>query len=205
MPGESFLENQRLLLMPNYALSDVTPSDVAALLSPFLEADTDRVWFPPHIDIDKVYIWIANLETEMVRFVRDCNTARKSPPSPAQFMHITEFSDIFGLDLELFLETIDLPSVSEIYLYGSYELWLGLFTSTIDAGHPYLGYYHLFKLAVSHFNKLGPRYYDLHSSLLSGRVVRRHGDDEGEKFDLFQTNCVDEGMPYGIIGQLEFS
>jgi predicted metalloendopeptidase len=168
-------KDPRLQILPNVAYK-IDSQKVAELLSPFVETG-----FIPSEKLDDISSWIAALEEAMVQFVEGANVARKADSraqNDDQFVTLDEFAENSGVDLNVYLEAVGLSGVDKVFLYGEAELWYTLFKGTMkEERFQDMQYYYLFRLAICHFNKLSPKYYNLHHDILhtQSKAVRRHG------------------------------
>jgi hypothetical protein len=177
VPGSDPLD-PRLQLLPNVAYK-ITSLEIAKLLAPFVDAG-----LIPENQLDSVSDWIENLENAMVQFVKNNEVARKSGQNPDQFISLAQFSGETGVDLTPFLDQVGLAGAENVFLYGDASLWYDLFKqimgSNEDESFRDLKFYYLFKLAISHYNKLGAKHFNLHYEVLhnengKSKAVRRHG------------------------------
>jgi hypothetical protein len=163
-------------------------------------------------DLDAIASWIASVEKQSAVWSRAANAAySKSMNNPTGYMSIEELSfKTGGVDWRRFVTGIGMPGVSGVYLWAetlNFIDTLASFAHLPSSGDGRSGppastnhqmtFYYIWRLAMSHYNKLSKEYYELWQSINQAAV--RSSFEEEDEFDKFQQDCVEEmglHLPY---------
>ncbi|KAJ3209749.1 hypothetical protein HK099_008436 [Clydaea vesicula] len=158
---------------------------VKEVLSVFVENDIVKI--PDGYDLDSISEWVLELEKNMVSFVRSCNSGSYGN-NKKNFMTLNEFNELTSMKWDDFLDEVGLNS-DKIFVFGDIELWRQTFEELKEFKLKDLKFYFLWRIGVSHFNKLSKKYYEITSGVKS---VKASIDDANDKMTKFQQDCVEE-------------
>lgn len=165
-------------------------------------------------DMDGISNWIASVEKQAAVWGRAANSAyATSMDNPNGYISIEELTRrTGGVDWKRYVSGIGMAGVEGIYLWAETSNFVDTLasfahlpssTSTSSSSSPpstppKMVFYYIWRLAMSHFNKLSKEYYDVWQGINSNSAVRSSFEEEDE-FDKFQQDCVEEmglHLPY---------
>ncbi|KAJ3082006.1 Endothelin-converting enzyme 2 [Quaeritorhiza haematococci] len=190
------VDDLRLQIYPAPAM-DVDVATIKTVLRTF--AENGALELDPYqgFDLDTVSLWVQNFEQQMVKFVQLINTFKQTPlegvdPS-SQFLTIDELSKLTGLDWRKeYASPLGLDGIEGVFLYGARDPWIQLFKDLSHQDPSHLYFYCIWRLGVSHFNKLPKEYWTLWSKELWPKEMKSLMDDPEDQSEVFQNNCVQE-------------
>ncbi|KAI9104126.1 hypothetical protein DFS34DRAFT_691546 [Phlyctochytrium arcticum] len=181
----------RLQFLPATAYP-AKPHSIRKVLEPFLKRGILRLG--PEDDLDDIVGWIAGVEHEMKKFIKSLNKGQESTSGldKTQFMSRSQLDSATGMDWSAYVGPLQLSGADQVYFWGDTRIWI----DTIKALKRYdmhdLQFYFIWRLAVSHFNKLSDPYYKMWASEIRPSAVRSTNDDPSDQSDVFQNECVTE-------------
>ncbi|KAI9007116.1 hypothetical protein BC832DRAFT_554286 [Gaertneriomyces semiglobifer] len=179
----------RLIFSPASAY-EVQPSTVKKVLEPILRMNLLDD-FDATSDLDSIADWIVKIELESVKFIAalDAENIETDGLAPSQFMVIDQLNTRTQQDWRTFTRQLGLNNADRIYLYGDAEKWIDAFTALAKFDRQALRFYFLWRLGVSHFNKLSAPYHDLWlKEVATAEVV----SVARGAVDAFQNDCLTE-------------
>ena len=150
-------------------------------------------------NIENVASWISKLEHSLVQFIdlldasneNWANNIKNGISNPElKTMTLADLNEETGLDWAEFTSKLGLGSflTTKLYFYGSQELFVSYLNTLVSFCPEDLEYFNLWRLGMSHFNKLSSDPYDLYSRYF--HFMKKSVIDEST--DVFQVDCVTE-------------
>lgn len=183
-------EDLRLQIWPSVAY-DLEVEKIESILKPFFKHDI--VSLPKDLSVQDIARWVAAIEKVLARFVEDVNHAKLKGDSQSQYTTIDHLSSSTQLDWSAYLDIVGLGEVKKIYLHGDAALWMSVLGRLSEINNQHMKFYLLYRLGVSHYNKLSEYYFTM-TAELSQSAVRSLNEDPSDKMDVFQKNCIDESL-----------
>ncbi|KAJ3032374.1 Endothelin-converting enzyme 2 [Rhizophlyctis rosea] len=174
---------------PAYMVSKAT---VKSVLKAFL--DHECFALPSDLTLDDISEWVYGLEKEGIHFVKNLNEGHKQGDGlySDQFVTLPQLNAKTQLDWTQYTNALNLTGVNEIYFWGNAETWTNAMLSFVKFKPQHLQYFFLWRLGVSHFNKLSQEYWQLWAGQIYPKAVRSTYEDANDQNDVFQNECITE-------------
>ncbi|TPX70329.1 hypothetical protein SpCBS45565_g01717 [Spizellomyces sp. 'palustris'] len=170
----------------------VGPDTVKKVLQPFVHHGILRL--PHDTDLEKIAVWISGLEAEMAKFIEALNNGQEAGEGldPTQFLTMEELNSRTSLDWRQYVGPLHMSGARKVYFWGDTDIWIDTINALTRYDPKDLKYYFIWRLGVSHFNKLSEEYYRIWAADLKPRAVHSVYDDPNDQSDMFQNDCVTE-------------
>ncbi|KAJ1559677.1 Endothelin-converting enzyme 2, partial [Cladochytrium tenue] len=150
---------------------------------------------PEDSSLSDVAEWISNFELLAAHAIKEHNAMEpRKHITPSMFVTMEELNDRTGMDWNNYLSPMNMSKAEKKwFLWGDGDLWLDSLRAFGQYDRRDLMYLTLWRLATSHFSKLGREHYNMWATRIWPRgVVSEYDNDAEERALVFQSDCVRE-------------
>jgi predicted metalloendopeptidase len=182
------IKKLRLQFVPAAAYN-VTRETISQVFDTFV----DNEIIPDNVNTDELRDFIFEYERRHLYFGKHLNHRHKlGGDRPDQFKSIDELSEETGLDWREYLDPLKLPDVEKIHLWAGSNAWLEEIEYVKNIPLHKLKYLALWRLAVTHYNKLPNPYYELWQKNIFKKSLRMGFYSVDTAATFLRHDCVRE-------------
>ncbi|KAI9347994.1 hypothetical protein DFJ73DRAFT_761004 [Zopfochytrium polystomum] len=182
----------RLQIVPAPAFK-IDPSVIEETLRMFV--DKGVIAPPEGIELSEVAAWIAKFERMAAKAIKKHNAKEpRKHQLPEQYLTMQELNDRTGMDWNNYLVPLKMVGAEKKwYLWGDGKLWVNALKSLKNYDRTSLAFMMLWRLATSHFTKLGRESYNMWANRIWPKgVVSEYDNETEERALVYQADCVRE-------------
>ncbi|KAI9351774.1 hypothetical protein DFJ73DRAFT_368450 [Zopfochytrium polystomum] len=170
---------------------DVTVKTVIRALKPFV--DRRILTIPPDTTLESIAEWIVKVEKMTISLIKTQNSANLWADAGSSRMSLWELSQKTGMDWNEYLQPLNLTGIDKIYFWGDRGTWIKTLTAIAKFDRKAMSYIALWRLATTHYSKLGRKWFNLWAQRIWTNAVQSTVDEENDdKSEIFQVDCVAE-------------